>query len=451
MKRLSPPWVRWFGVVLIAVSAGLVIARGSSSLPLKSPTTPQSSTLMISDTPLNGVLAFEVTIKKVALTGSRGSVTILDTPRRVELSRLAGVLEPLALTNLPADNYTQATVTFGRAEVLFVPSRSSNPVHADISKETTATMVLNPPIVVPEGASTLGLDLKLDSSLSIDSANNVTFNPVFTMAAGSAGRTEQPDGELTELKGVLSAMTGQQFTIMVGTTPQTLSFSSDATTRLDSEGMPFANLPLGTVLEVDAKNLSDGSLLAKRVAVVSQAPSGGEVEGLLTQVSTGSEPALKLAADEVSAPILVAPRLATVVTANVGAQTRFVVAGMLPDLNEFSFQSLSDLAPGQNIQADTDSDNGVLFTAKSVQLKPQALEGTVSGMNHRGFTLILDGDSTFARLTGRAAVNVVTDSPSIGILGSGQRVRVRGLLFAKSVSGTNTSNYSLLASRIQNP
>ena len=120
----------------------------------------------------------------------------------------------------------------------------------------------------------------------------------------------------------------------------------------------------------------------------------------------------------------------------------------------FQFQSAADLAAGQNVEADADTGNASSFTAKRVQLKQQALDGTVAGLSSTEFQLTLDPNSTFAKLTGVTTVNVFTansENKTGGNLANGQNVRVRGLLFFAAASGTTPSSYNFVARRVQTP
>lgn len=83
---------RVFALVLCLAGAGLTTACGSGGSTTNSITnaSPQSTTFNIGDAPLNGVLAFEVTINNIILTGTKGTVSVLTNPTKVEV-RQAGI------------------------------------------------------------------------------------------------------------------------------------------------------------------------------------------------------------------------------------------------------------------------------------------------------------------------------------------------------------------------
>lgn len=421
--------------------------------------TPQATTFSIGDAPLNGVLAFEVTINNITLTGAKGTVTVVNTPTQIELSHLAGMFEPLTLTKIPADSYSQISVSFGPSEISFLPAAGGAPVHADIpGLSAPVILALNPPVVVPQGTSKLNFDVKLAQSLTIDASNNVTFNPVFTLAAVQVGPVDQEDddhGELEDIKGMLSSVSGTQFTITVSKGPQALTFNTDANTKFDPAGTVLSSLPQGTVLEVDGVTQADGSFLAKNVEVESEEPEGLETEGVVVQVSGTPPTSFQLVSREASAPLTLAPNTTGTVTVNIDSNTKFRVSEDGLNLNgvSFTFQSAADLAPGQNVEADADTGNATTFAAKRVQLKMQALDGTISGLSGSQFQLTLDPNSTFAKLTGLTTVNVFTvnsENKTGAALANGQNVRVRGLLFFTAASGATPSSYNFVARRVQN-
>lgn len=435
---------------------------GNNSMPpitAVSSAAPQSTTFTIGDAPLDGVLAFEVTVNNITLTGANGTVTVLNTPTEVELSHLAGTFEPLTLTKIPADSYSQISVSFGPSEISFLPAAGGAPIHADIpGLSAPVILALNPPVVVPQGTSTLNFDVKLAQSLTIDASNNVTFNPVFTLTAAQVGPVDQEDedhGELEDIKGMLSSVSGTQFTITIGKSSQTLTFNTDANTKFDPAGTVLSTLLQGTVLEVDGVTQSDGSFLAKNVEVESEEPEGLETEGVVIQVSGAPPTSFQLISREASAPLTLAPNTTDPVTVNIDSNTKFRVSQDGMNLNgvSFTFQSAADLAAGQNVEADADIGNASTFSATRVQLKMQALDGTISGLSGNQFQLTLDPNSTFAKLTGVTAVNVFSvnsENKTGAALANGQNVRVRGLLFFTAASGTAPSSYNFVARRIQN-
>ncbi|HET9742818.1 MAG TPA: DUF5666 domain-containing protein [Terriglobales bacterium] len=460
MKNAFRPTARLFALLVSLAMVGLSIAcggGGSSTPPMTTTAGAQSTTFNIGDDPLNGVLAFEVTINNITLTGSHGTVSVLTDPRKVELSHLAGTFEPLTLTKIPADSYSQISVTFGAAELLFLPAGITTPMHVDIPPlSAPVNVTLNPPVTVPQGISSLNFDLNLANSLSVDAANNVTFTPVFTLTNSTVkvGDEDEENGELEDIKGMLSSVNGSQFTITLGASAQTMTFNTDTTTVFDPSGTVLANIPMGTVLEVDGITQADGTFLAKKVEIETEDKIGGEAEGLVTQITGTPATSFQLVTRESTGAAGMAPDLGTTVTVTLSSNTRFRADSDDLDLGgmSFTFQSAADLAPGQNVEADADTGNATSFTATRVQLKQQALDGTISGLSGSEFQLTLDPNSTFAKLAGVTSVNVLmgnAENKTGANLANGQQVRVRGLLFFTVASGTTPATYNFVAKRVQ--
>jgi hypothetical protein len=92
------------------------------------------------------------------------------------------------------------------------------------------------------------------------------------------------------------------------------------------------------------------------------------------------------------------------------------------------------------------------FSADGVKLQEQALTGTAgqaANGSNASFTLLLDADSSFFKLTGLASVNVyevaATELKGMNSIAPGSKVRVRGLLFFDGTS------YQLVAARVTLP
>jgi hypothetical protein len=242
----------------------------------------------------------------------------------------------------------------------------------------------------------------------------------------------------------------------LGMSTHTITFNTDSTTVFDPSGTVLSAIPMGTVLEVDGVTQSDGTFLAKKVEIETENQVGLEAEGLVSQLTGNPATSFQLIAHEVTGPVTVAPNLGANLTVNIASNTNFRVAGDGINLSgmSFQFQSVGDLAVGQNVEADTEAGNSLSFTAKRIQLKPQALDGTVAAISANQFQLTLDANSAFAKLTGLSTVNVFTsnsENKTGASLANGQRVRVRGLLFFTAASGTTASSYNFVARRIQTP
>lgn len=444
----------------VSLSALFITACGGGN---NTPTTPSGRsalmTVNIGDAPLNnGVLAFEVTVNSLTLTGTPGTVNVVTSPVTVELSHLAGTFVPLTLATVPPGTYTQLTVDVGGAEIVFLPQGASTPVHKTIPALGKITIPLTPGVVVPAGATSFNVDVDLASSVTIDASNNVVFNPKFTVTSNSiSGEVEREDdehGELDDVKGVVGSVSSSSFVLNIGGISNThpLTFNVDQNTTFDGITGGLSALKSGMVVEVDAVTITDGTLLAKRVELETEHTIGMEAEGRVFS-TTGMPNSFQLIVHEDEGANT--PNLGTTITVNLSPNTTFRVN------SEFNINiptgltfSATTLAPGQNVEADADSGTGTTVAASRVQLKQQAVDGTIAGLNSGNFQLNLDPNSALARLSGQSSINVSAanaENRTGASLANGQVVRVRGLLFFTPANGSTAASYTLVARAIKRP
>lgn len=432
---------------------------GSNNTPMSPSGSSAAMTVNIGDAPLNnGVLAFEITVNSLTLTGTPGTVNVITSPVTVELSHLAGTFIPLALAKLSPGTYTQLTADLGAAEIVFLPQGTSTPVHKNIPAIGKITINLTPGIVVPAGATSLNVDVDLASSVTIDASNNVVFNPKFTVTSNSvpgAGEKEDDEhGEVDDVKGVVGTVSSSSFVLNIGgfSNVHAMTFNVDQNTVFDGITGGLAALKSGMVVEVDAVTQTDGTLLAKRIELETEHTIGMEAEGRV--FSTANMPSsfqLIVHEDEGAN----APNLGTTITVNLSPNTTFRVN------SEFSLSiptgltfSATTLAAGQNVEADADSGTGTTVAASRVQLKQQAVDGTIAALNGGNFQLNLDPNSALARLSGQSSINVSAanaENKTGASLANGQVVRVRGLLFFTPTNGSTAASYTLVGRAIKKP
>ena len=130
------------------------------------------------DAPLASVLAFEVTLGSLNLSGENGDVTVLGEPQRVEFGRLLGLRSLLGLNSVPTGSYTSATVTLDDP-IIALLDLTSDPASvgtmAGLLTSTSITVPLDPPLVVEEGGlAALHLHFPLHRSLQVDAEGELT-------------------------------------------------------------------------------------------------------------------------------------------------------------------------------------------------------------------------------------------------------------------------------------
>lgn len=408
------------------------------------------------DAPTDSVVSFEIAVSSIVLTGAGAPVTILSTPMDIELTHLAGTVEPLTVADVPAGTYTGATITITGAEATVINS-SGVPVQATVNlSQSTVNLPIN--LTVDGTASTLNFDLNLAQSLTVDLTANpptVTVNPVFTaMAAANAPENEQENenGGIEDVTGAVSATTANSFTINSG--QQTLTFSVNSGTSFDGVASLSA-LMNGMLVEVTGVSQSDGTLLATKVDVAEDSPDGLEAEGLVTSVTGNPAGSITLVVqDDVSASAGNIPQVGANVTADVSAAQYSVKSKADLTGLTFAFDG-AHIASGQRVEVDAATPASDNLTANQVKLRNQGLRGTITGsiapFGNGGsqFTLTLAPDSVFAVLTGQTTVTVyqqpgTTLVNNISVAANGN-VLVRGLLF---FDGTG---YDMVAVRIAPP
>jgi hypothetical protein len=456
------------GVTLITLGCG-----GGASNPAPpangnpSPTPTPSNTatqIKIGDAPADRVISFEVTVGPITLTPTSGSaVTALSGTRRLELSHLSGTNEPLALLNLPQGTYSSATLTVSSPEVTFINS-SGTVAKLQPSFNQAVTVTFNPAITVGTASSIVSIDLNVANALTFDAQGNVTgvnvsasaFN-ISAAAVAAEDRQGHEDGELEDMNGLVTAVSGSSFTIKLGQNGVPLTFTTDASTQFN-DGATLATM-LNTIVTVEGVTRSDGSLLATEVEGLENA-NGAELEGLVTQVTGNPATQISFVAHDGAGSGVDDTKVGATISADVsGAQFKVNKGnidtsgiGGLPSAPNFPFDA-STIHAGQRIEVESSSSlSGTSTVAEKVKLQQQALVGMVSGLagsvssGPASFTLTLPSDSAFAMLSGKTTVSVTwqpgTDLHNLPNVNNGDTVRVRGLVFF-----TGTS-FNMIARRI---
>ncbi|HEU5453890.1 MAG TPA: DUF5666 domain-containing protein [Terriglobales bacterium] len=446
-------------VALLGSLALLTFAIGCSggSQAGTTSTTPLSAVQMkIGDAPADSVLVFELNIASASLQPQNGNpVSVLSAPAEIELAHLSGTLEPLALANVAPGTYTGASIAVSNAEVTYIPAGSSTPVSKQVALNQTVNLTFNPVLNVGSGSSVINLDMNLAQSLTFDSSGNLTgVSPVFTAstvsvpAGGEQGEDEE-HGQLEDSVGQVTATTAAagtalaSFTITPAMNGQPLTFQVNSSTHFEDGLAQFSDLKANMMVKVDAVTQSDGSLLATKVELV-EASDGMEAEGVVTQTTGNPATSFQLVVQDGSGSGMASSTLGTTVTVNVGSAAFRTPLSNSDDSNLLSglpFTPTFDattVAKGQSVEADAMGPMASAGTlnASRIQLRRQALSGTVGAAatgSNATFSLLLDADSAFVKLTGVTSINVYQVSKTVlkGVssVAPGSQVKVRGLLF----------------------
>lgn len=449
-------------VLLVAVGCG---GGGSSAPPVGGGGGGGAGTtaaqIKIGDAPADRVITFEVTVGPISLTPTSGSaVTVLSATRRLELTHLSGTNEPLSLLMVPQGSYTGATLTVASPEVVFI-NNLGQIVKLQPALSQTVTVNFSPAFTVGTTAPVVNIDLNVANSLTFDGNGNVTGVSLsansFTLSTSAvAGQNEQEfeNGELEDMTGTVSSVSGTSFTLVTGA-GVSLTFSTDASTQFN-DGASLATMT-NTVVTVEGATKADGTLYAKEVEGVEDA-GGAEVEGLISQVSGNPATQLTFTADDGSGSGMDDTKTGTSFIVDVSGAGYKVSKGNidtsgiggLPSPPNFPFDATT-IHKGQRIEIESHSSvSSNSLTAEKVKLQQQALSGTVSALSGTApttFTLTVAADSAFAMLSGSTTVTVYwqpgTDLHNLPhTLTNGDSVKVRGLVF---FTGTK---FNMIARRI---
>jgi len=382
------------GLALILLLVFLALSCGDGSTPLQPSSAVQ---VKIGDAAAGRVVALEMTLTSLVLTKSDGQlVSVLPEARRIEFTRLAGTVEPVALLNIPQGSYTEAALSSSNLHLTYLDATGTVEEYTQ-TREINTSIVLNPQLGVTTN-SVINIDLNLAASiLSIDPTNVAPpqFRPVYTISVSPVSATQQQEeeGALEHVIGVVTAANSSSFTMQLGQNGILLTFIVDASTAFQDVTLTtLANM----IVEVDGVTAADGTLHAERVAGLTNT-SGAVVEGVLTRGPFLPDGFVKQAAYRPEAPLVVEDgvgngmvdaMVGTPVTVDFRAASYGVNGEGMPDGWAFNLIgglvfNAATMIPGQTVQVVTDTgispiDGDYTIPARTVTLQEQAASGVVS-------------------------------------------------------------------------
>jgi len=399
-----------------------------------------STTVQFGDATNDQIAKFELTVSSITLTGANGTANtsnLLASPVEFEFSHDAGALEPVSLSKVPAGTYSAATITWSDPEVVTV--NAGTPTKLTVSPNS-GTANVSSTVTISDTANFLNFDLDLASSVTIN-GTSATINPTFSMTATSVpanpGGEGDDNGESDEVHGQITGITAPQFTLQTQA-GASITFTTDGNTRFKDGITQLSDLKVGDIVEVDSTTQSDGSKLATRIEREGD-QHGEEAEGLIQNLDSPLT-TITIVHQLDSTKNASAP---TTVDITVNAQTQYSIhADKLSVSGTFD---ATHIGKGQRIEADADGQASPVV-ARKVQLREQALIGSVSNSSATGFTLTLDSTSAFASLSGATSVAVtLAQNANMQVApADGATVRVRGIVL---FDGTN---YTMTATRVDN-
>lgn len=401
-----------------------------------------STTVQFGDATNDQIAKFELTVSSITLTGSNGTsntANLLAAPVEFEFSHTAGMLEPVSISKVPAGTYTAATISWSSPEVVTIDNTGAAVKLSATPSSGTANVTFSSAITVGTTPTFLNFDLNLAQSLTI-SGTSATITPTFTVTTSSvpaaeAGENDQ-DGESDDVHGKVTVIAAPNFTIQTDA-GATIQFATNSSTQFNDGITQLSDLKVGDIVEVDSVTQSDGSKLATKVER-EESEAGEEAEGLIQNLDnplTTITIVHQLDSTSTAAP--------TTVAITVNSQTQYVIhADKLSVSGTFD---ATNIGKGQRIEADADGQVSPLV-ARKVQLREQALIGTVSNASSSGFTLTPSSTSAFASLSGATSV-AVTFAQNVNLQvtpANAATVRVRGIVLF------NAGTYTMIATKVDN-
>jgi uncharacterized protein DUF5666 len=409
------------GLALTLSLLFLALGCGHGSTPLQPSSAVQ---VKIGDAAADRVVAFEMTLTSLLLTKSDGQqVSVLPEARRIEFTRLAGALEPVALLDIPQGIYTQAAVVGSNFHLTYIDATGAVQEYRDRDELRTGIR-LDPQLVVG-GSSIIGVDLNLAASiLSIDPTDvePPQFQPVYTFSVTPVAATEQKEeeGALEHIIGVATAADSASFTMVLGQNGIPLTFMVDASTSF--QDVTLTTLP-NMIVEVDGVTATDGTLYAERVAGLTNT-SGAVVEGMLTHgamVPAGivrrsvRRPEGELVVHDGMGTGMVDALVGTPVTVDFSTASYGINGEGMPDGWAFDLIgglvfNAATIIPGQEVQIVSDIGitpltGGYTIPARTVTLQEQAASGVVNDYRDGLLFGLLYGSRKTATVSPRSAIS----------------------------------------------
>ena len=407
--------------------------------------------LITSDAALGSLLAFEMKLDSVTLTGSCGNtVALLDQPLTVEWTHVNGSSEPLLIATIPADTYTAATVTYENPNIAYLwPTKTDF-----VSNEVTTGMVSGQvqfasPITIGTSASSILLDTLLTQPIAINSKTD-TVSPAFqiTQQQVAANPTIDTNGK-SGLRGlaasVSSTTAGAPLDEVTVLNQAGVSLSIAANSSTQYQGVTgLAGLPAGTPVDLDVATQPDGSLLATRVQVENPAALGAWVGPLVATYPQGaSEEVVPRQWEESSNTTQSYANFPSYFALTGG--TQYKMYGGAIDLVNLPFAprfaSFEDTALGQGLSVSYATQQAAasqsLTQAQTTTLIPRNFSGTVSAVENDGssvmYTLTLGSGDLLNVINGVSSLTVYTNNgtqmETTEPLALGSAVNMHGLLF----------------------
>ncbi len=406
------------------------------------------------DAPLASVVSFTTTIQSIDAIDANGkSQSLLSGSPSVDWARYNGLNTMLDMNDVPADTYTQISVTFATSPapvIGYLQTGSGTPaiatMPATFTTNTVTQTLTNPLVVTQTGPVGIHLDFRLDKSIQV--ANGAITGDVNPTLEITAVGPSDPGAYIDEFDaGVVNpSVTAQSFTIQ-GPHGRVFTVNVTGQTEWDN-GESISNLTPTSIVQISGTlDRDDSSITADEVAILTQ--DGFYAAGQVTDV----QPSSGVASDFQLYVRGTLPASGDGVTDGQIAQVdltgseKFFIYWMHNQFTQFLFNP-STLLPGQHVSVGgtlAGAANGNALSVKRVILRNWGFNGTVVAnsvntgnstfqMNINGFAgLLVPGQPVTVYVAGgtkfRDGLNTLSD------VSTSTDIRVVGLLIKDPTSG----------------
>ncbi len=445
---------------------------GIDGTPEPPPVSMVTTQFRIGDATADVLMSLEADLRAMHLIDNTGkSINILPSTRRVELSHLAGTLEPLHIIDIPQGTYTQATFTGGAVHISYLTHVVGVTRLQEFDTTTTEdfTVAISPPLVIGAQPAVVSIDFDLSSFVTVDPYSNnppVLNDPKFTLTitpVKTSGEQEPENGEMEGMVGIVGNVNGTSFTMTLGQNKVPLTFATDGNTK-------FENATLATmtnmIVKVNGVTLGNGTLMAREVEALEN-QNGVQAEGLILSWDNVSDLFL-VPQDGTGAGLMNPPEspIGRAIRADISQATLAVNSDGM-DMSGINLPfDLSTLRVGQRVRVggptglirpDPNGTEAYMPTASKVTLEKQTLTGTVVSYSAgtggiATFVLNVPADSYLKQFPplGPEAITVRVPGSAhlhdVTTIKAGDILHVRGLLFY--TGNIPPDGWNLVAQRI---
>jgi hypothetical protein len=438
----------------LAMGALLMAGCGSTSGSGSGGSNPgQSSSAFVvaTDAPVAGVVSFNATIQSVnAIDASGNSVSLVSGNPTIDFARYNGLQTLMDENNVPADTYTQISVTFASATIGYLQMNSGaapsiQTMNATFTTPTTTVTLANPLVVAQTGPVGIRMDFRLDKSILM-SGGQITGQVTPTFDISAVG-PDAPGAYIDEFDtAVVSVDASTQTFIVQGPHGRQWTINVNGNTEWDN-GEGLSDLTNTSIVQVSGVlDRADSTIDADEVAILSQ--NGFYAGGTVTYV----QPSSGVASDfqmyvrgtlPAQGDAVMDGDLATV---DLSGSEKFFIYWMHNRFTEFLFNS-STLLAGQHVSvggALSGAQNADGLSVKRVVLRDWGFNGTlVPGSIDSGSGSFQMNVTGFAGQLIPQTVTVYTSSVTtfrfgfsdLSDLSSAANLRVVGLLIKDPTSG----------------